>query len=202
MYCSLIYRVILNSEFIYPLWYILLNFPTNCCRTKSFPSHQLRRGSQPPESEPGQSLAFDDGTIDRTAKRKRYVGSRPCYLLSPASFMLPQGTTCWCGAHGSLSRYRQGTLQAAVEEVEERYFGTVLYSTVQYSTVRMSVEIRFIPLTPPPYPSHQSLSRRKIFEEELRCRIALRELIWPYQIRLPAAAQSSFARRPTCSRAK
>ena len=187
MYCSLIYRVILNSEFIYPLWYILLNFPTNCCRTKSFPSHQLRRGSQPPESEPGQSLAFDDGTIDRTAKRKRYVGSRPCYLLSPASFMLPQGTTCWCGAHGSLSRYRQGTLQAAVEEVEERHFGTVRIrnSTVQYGTVRNSTvqygtvlyttccqKVRWDSFYPPPPPPHRqtssypSLWRRRFREKK------------------------------------
>jgi hypothetical protein len=45
---------------------------------------------------------------------------------------------------------RSATLQTVVEEVEERYFGTARNCTIQYGTVKMSVEIRFIPLTPLP----------------------------------------------------
>ena len=58
---------------------------------------------------------------------------------------------------------RQATLQAAVEEVEERYFGTVRIrnSTEQYRTVRAvkkSVKIRSI--SPPPPPHRLHLTRR------------------------------------------
>ena len=61
----------------------------------------------------------------------------------------------------------------------------VQYCTVRYSTVLSKCPLRFVSSRSPLLHIPQSLSRRKIFEEDVRCRIALRALIWPYQIRWP-----------------
>ena len=94
--------------------------------------------------------------------------------------------------------------KAAVEEVEERYFGTVLirnntiqygtvlYSTEQYCTVRNNTvhyvlskgPLRFVPSPPPLYINILSpvVVTAEISGEEARCRIALRERIWHIKI--------------------
>jgi hypothetical protein len=86
-----------KAELIYPWWFIILRFQFNHCRTKIIPIPSTQTWHPaPPQSEPGKSMAIDNGTnrpnrhCDLT-KRKRYLGSRPCYLLSPASFILTQG---------------------------------------------------------------------------------------------------------------
>ena len=102
------------------------------------------------------------------------------------------------------ARYRQATLQAAVEQVKERYFGTVRirnstvqYGSVLYCTVRCCQKIRWDTFSPPPPPLHNPLTpvvvTAEISGEEVRCRIALRERTWRHQIRWPAADQSSKA---------
>ena len=94
------------------------------------------------------------------------------------------------------ARYRQATLQAAVEQVKERYFGTVRIrnSTVQYGIVLYSTMLSKDPLRyvlPPPLTP--VVVTAEISGEEVRCRIALRERTWRHQIRWPAADQSSKA---------
>ena len=68
MHCSLIYRIISHAEFIYPWSFFLLNIQFNYCRTKSFPSHQLRHGIQhhlkASQAELWKSI---NGLIDQTA---------------------------------------------------------------------------------------------------------------------------------------
>jgi len=125
-------------------------------------------------------------------------------MLSPITRFLHPHTrvTFRCRDHDNLAREidkRKHEIHVSnLQRLPKKSNKSILvqYSTVLYCTVKMSVEINsFYPAHPLhiPHPSHQSLSRRKIFEEEERCRIALRERTGPHQIRWPAAAQSSKA---------
>ena len=164
----------------------------------------------PPQSEPGQRMAIDNWEwkystntatlLIEKVSRLKVRGYAICYHPLPS---YSHKLTFRCGNHGSLARNIDKDEMIDRQLCKRSWRKVFLYSTVQYSTVQYCQDTRLdysfypthhpSPSTVTPHPSHPSLSRRKIFEEEVSCRIAMRERTWPYQIRFPAAAQSSKA---------
>ena len=109
MYCSYIYWIILNAEFIYPWSFFLLNIQFNYCRTKSFSSHQLRHGIQhhlkASQAKVWQSLMeLIDQTASATLLKEKGIyaqGDAISYHPLPSS---SHKLTFRCRDHGNLAR--------------------------------------------------------------------------------------------------